>query len=275
MAMGNLVLSVIGIGGGGSKEYLSINPDSLLPRHCYLFDTSFESLTSGPTSQCLLWQAEKGTAFTAYCLASTRTLSGGPSHVPSSNLLGGPRVEVNVGLESRCKKNIDEGELDGNDGNVDEGGGNMVCNSSKDVINSNILPCFLFTLIWLLSGDASGASGILGQWGDSQVWRWYQRMDDGLGPHPTTMGTMTNKGKWAMERQPRVAVETEDGQWTKSNNNREQDNKGKERGEEKARGGGDMSECTMDDDCLASEKGRCFLCPGPAGPGSALISELS
>ena len=97
------------------------------------------------------------TAFTAYCLASTRTLSGGPSHVPSSNLLGGPRVEVNVGLESRCKKNIDEGELDGNDGNVDEGGGNMVCNSSKDVINSNRLPCFLFTSIWLLSEDASDA----------------------------------------------------------------------------------------------------------------------
>ena len=82
----------------------------------------------------------------------------------------------------------------------------MVCNSSKDVINSNRLPRFYFTLIWLLSEDASDASGILGRWGDSQVWRWYQRMDDGLGPLPTTMGNMTNKGKWVMERQPRVVI---------------------------------------------------------------------
>ncbi len=58
-------------------------------------------------------------------------------------------------------------------------------------------------------------------------------MDDGLGPLPMTMGNMTNKGKWAIGRQPRAAVETEDGQWTMSNNNREQDNKEKERGEEK------------------------------------------
>jgi hypothetical protein len=76
----------------------------------------------------------------------------------------------------------------------------MICNSSKDVINSNRLPCFLFTLIWLLSENASDASGILGQWGDSQVWWWYQRKDNGLGPLPTTMGNMTNKGKWAMKR---------------------------------------------------------------------------
>ncbi len=72
-----------------------------------------------------------------------------------------------------------------------------------------------------------------------------------------------------------MAVETENGRWTMSNNNREQDNKGKERGEEKARCGGDMRECTMDDDCPASKKGRCFLCPVPAGPGLALVSELS
>jgi hypothetical protein len=199
----------------------------------------------------------------------------GEDRVPSFNPLGVPRVKVNVGLEGRCKKNVDEGELDGNDGDVNEGGGNMVCNSSKDAINSNRLPCFLFTLIWLLSEDASDASGILGRWGDSQVWRWYQRMDDGLGPLPTTMGNMTNKGKWSMERQPRVAVETEDGRWTMSNNNREQDDEGKERGEEKTRCDGDMRECTMDGNCLASEKGRFFLRPGPTGPGSALVSELS
>jgi hypothetical protein len=50
-----------------------------------------------------------------------------------------------------------------------------------------------------------------------------------------------------------------------SNNNREQDDEGKERGEEKARCGVDMRECTMDNDCPASKKGRCFLCLGPAG----------
>jgi hypothetical protein len=42
----------------------------------------------------------------------------------------------------------------------------MACNSSKDEINSNRLPRFLFTSIWLLSEDASDASEILGQWGD-------------------------------------------------------------------------------------------------------------
>jgi hypothetical protein len=71
---------------------------------------------------------------------------------------------VNVNLEGRCKKNIDKGELDGNNGDVNEGGGNMVCNSSKVVINSNRLPRFLLTLIWLLSEDASDASGNQGQW---------------------------------------------------------------------------------------------------------------
>ncbi len=49
------------------------------------------------------------------------------------------------------------GSLKGDDGDVNEGGGNTVCNSSKDVINSNRLPCFLFTSIWLLSEDASDA----------------------------------------------------------------------------------------------------------------------
>ncbi len=61
-----------------------------------------------------------------------------------------------------------------------------------------------------------------------------------------------------MERQPRVAVETEDGRWTMSNNNREQDDEGKERWEEKARCGGDMREYTMDNNCLASKKGEVF-----------------
>jgi hypothetical protein len=59
------------------------------------------------------------------------------------------------------KKHVDKGELDSNDGDVNEGGGNMVCNSSKDAIKSNRLPSFLFTLIWLLCENASDASGIL------------------------------------------------------------------------------------------------------------------
>jgi hypothetical protein len=32
-------------------------------------------------------------------------------------------------------------------------------------------------------------------------------MDDGVVPLPMMMGNMTNKGKWAIERQPRVVVE--------------------------------------------------------------------
>ncbi len=66
-------------------------------------------------------------------------------------------------MEGRCKENVDKGGPDSNDCDVDEGGGNMVCNSPKDVINSNRLPQFLVALIWLLSEDASDASGILGQ----------------------------------------------------------------------------------------------------------------
>ncbi len=54
---------------------------------------------------------------------------------------------MNVGVEGRCKENVDEGGLDGTYCDVNEGGGNMVCNSPKDVINSNRLPQFLFALI--------------------------------------------------------------------------------------------------------------------------------
>ena len=38
-------------------------------------------------------------------------------------------VKVNVGVEGRHKEYVDKGGLDGNDCDVDEGGGNMVCNS--------------------------------------------------------------------------------------------------------------------------------------------------
>ncbi len=42
-----------------------------------------------------------------------------------------------------------------------------------------------------------------------------------------------------------------------SNDNREQDDKGKEKGREKSRCGGDIREHTMDNDCSSSKKGRC------------------
>jgi hypothetical protein len=277
MAMGNLVLSVVGSGSGGSKKYSSINPDFLLPRHCYLFDTNFESPSSGPMSQCLLWLAEMDTAFAASCLASAGILTPEaiayfseeyPGHWTSPNPSGGPSVKVNVCMEGRCKENIDKGGPDGNDCDVNEGGGNMVCNGPKDAINYNRLPRFLVASIWLLSEDANDALGIRGQQRDSQVWQGYQRMDDGLGP------LLTMKWTWAMEKQPRVAKETEDGQWTMSNDNRERDNKGKKRGYEKSRSGSDIRNHTMDNDCLSSKKGRCFLC-GPVKPVAALVSELS
>jgi hypothetical protein len=57
------------------KEYSSISPDSLLPRHRYLFDTNFESLGSGPMLHRLLWLAEMDTAFAASYLASAGTLT--------------------------------------------------------------------------------------------------------------------------------------------------------------------------------------------------------
>jgi hypothetical protein len=62
IVMGNLALSGGGSGGGRSKEYSSIDPDSLLPCHRFFFDTHFESPGSGPMLQCLLWLAEMDTA---------------------------------------------------------------------------------------------------------------------------------------------------------------------------------------------------------------------
>ncbi len=97
--------------------------------------------------------------------------SGGPSFGPSPNPPGAPSAKVNIGVKGRCKENVDKGGLDGNNCDVDEGGGNMVCNSPKDVINPNRLSWFLFATVWLLSEDASDLSGIRGRWGDSQLWR--------------------------------------------------------------------------------------------------------
>jgi hypothetical protein len=57
------------------EEYFTIDPDSILPRHCHLLDTDFEALGSGPTSDRLLWLADVDTALTVSGLATSGALS--------------------------------------------------------------------------------------------------------------------------------------------------------------------------------------------------------
>ncbi len=169
--------------------------------------------------QCMLWLAEMDTAFAASCLAYTGTLTPSeavgyfseehPGRQTSPNPSRGPSVKVDVCVEGRCKENVDEGGPDIKDCEFNEGRVNMVCNSPKDVINSNRLPQFLVALICLLSEDASDASGIQGQWGDSQVWWGYQRMNNGLGPllmdvgnGETAKGGKGNRG-WTVDNEQR------------------------------------------------------------------------
>jgi hypothetical protein len=52
------------------EEYLSIDPDSILPHHCHLFGTDFEALGCGPTSHRLLWLADTDSALAATRLAT-------------------------------------------------------------------------------------------------------------------------------------------------------------------------------------------------------------
>jgi hypothetical protein len=40
------------------KEYSMVDPEILLPCHCFLYNTDFAALGSGPTSHCLLWLAD-------------------------------------------------------------------------------------------------------------------------------------------------------------------------------------------------------------------------
>jgi hypothetical protein len=40
------------------EEYFMVNPEILLPRHRFLYNTDFAALGSGPTSHCLLWLAD-------------------------------------------------------------------------------------------------------------------------------------------------------------------------------------------------------------------------
>ena len=57
------------------EEYALIDPDTILPRHRFLFDTDFEALGSGPTSHRLFWLAEFDTALAAATLYHERLLT--------------------------------------------------------------------------------------------------------------------------------------------------------------------------------------------------------
>ena len=50
------------------EEYALIDPETILPRHRFLFDTDFEALGSGPTTHRLFWLAEVDAALAATTL---------------------------------------------------------------------------------------------------------------------------------------------------------------------------------------------------------------
>ncbi len=56
------------------EEYSMANPKILLPQHCFLYDTDFAALSSGPTSHCLLWLADMEAAAATSQLALSGTL---------------------------------------------------------------------------------------------------------------------------------------------------------------------------------------------------------
>jgi hypothetical protein len=57
------------------KEYSMVDPEILLPRHRFLYDTDFAALGSGPTFHCLLWLADMEAAIATSQLALTGTLT--------------------------------------------------------------------------------------------------------------------------------------------------------------------------------------------------------
>jgi hypothetical protein len=57
------------------SEYSMIGPNTILPRHRFLFDTNFKVLGSGPTSHRLLWLAEMETAVSASTLSKLGSLT--------------------------------------------------------------------------------------------------------------------------------------------------------------------------------------------------------
>ena len=57
------------------EELALVDPETLLPRHRFIFETDFEALGSGLTANRLLWLAEMKTAQSASALASSGTLT--------------------------------------------------------------------------------------------------------------------------------------------------------------------------------------------------------
>ncbi len=57
------------------EGYSLIDPEALLPRHRFLFDTDFETLRSCPTSHHLLWLADMHAAVATLQLARSGTLT--------------------------------------------------------------------------------------------------------------------------------------------------------------------------------------------------------
>jgi hypothetical protein len=57
------------------SEYSMIDPDTILPRHWFLFDANFKTLGSGPTSHRLLWLAEVETAVSVSNLSKLGSLT--------------------------------------------------------------------------------------------------------------------------------------------------------------------------------------------------------
>ena len=57
------------------KTHTLTDPDTLLPRHWFLFEVDSEALGSGPTSHGLLWLADMDNAIAVSCLARLGTLT--------------------------------------------------------------------------------------------------------------------------------------------------------------------------------------------------------
>ena len=57
------------------EELALVDPETLLPRHRFIFEADFEALSSVPSANCLLWLAEMKTAQSASALASSGTLT--------------------------------------------------------------------------------------------------------------------------------------------------------------------------------------------------------
>jgi hypothetical protein len=72
-------------------EYSLLDPKTLLPRHRFLLDTNFSTLSDRPTSHRLLWLVDMDSAISAAALAQSGTLTLQPttffmedSQLPSS-----------------------------------------------------------------------------------------------------------------------------------------------------------------------------------------------